>query len=158
MVYKVADQCTMSVDNKEQMRFCSDISPAPQPTHEMANALGLDHCVTLPMFHAFTGCDTVSCFGSRGKRTAWGMGSAHDEVTPAFCGLAATPETVDDWLCPLERLLVLLYDCTNSPECVNGVQKQFTQKGRAIVLRHKQYFSSTQSGLLAKPVTVGHRR
>ena len=41
------------------------------PAHEMANALGPDRCVALPMFHAFTGCDTVSCFGDRGKRTAW---------------------------------------------------------------------------------------
>ena len=125
------------------------------PAHKMANALGLDRCVTLPMFHTFTGCDTVSCFGSRGKRTAWDMWSAYDEVTPAFCTLAATPENVDNWLCPLEQLL---YDCISSPEFVNGVRKQFTQKGRAIVLRHKQYLSSTQSELLTKPVTVGHRR
>ena len=60
--------------------------------------------------------------------------------------------TVYDWLCPLERLLVLMYDFGN------GARKQFTQKGRAIVLRHKQYLSSTQSGLLTKPVNVGHRR
>ena len=98
------------------------------PAHEMANALSLDRCVTLPKFHAFTGCDTVSDFGSRGKRTVWDMWSAYDEVTPAFCALAATSETLDNWLCPLERLLVLLYDCTSSPECVNGVRKQFTQK------------------------------
>ena len=37
------------------------------PAHEMTNALGPDRCVALPMFHAFTGCDTVSCFGGRGK-------------------------------------------------------------------------------------------
>ena len=52
------------------------------------------------------------------------MWSAYDEVTPAFCALAATPETVDDWLCPLERLLVLQYDFTSSPEFVNRVRKQ----------------------------------
>ncbi|KAK2170045.1 hypothetical protein NP493_1165g00025 [Ridgeia piscesae] len=56
-------------------------------------ALGPDRCVALPMFHAFTGCDTVSCFGGRDKRTAWDMWNAYDEVTPAFCALAATPET-----------------------------------------------------------------
>ena len=32
------------------------------PSHEMANALGPDRCDALPMFHAFTSCDTVSCF------------------------------------------------------------------------------------------------
>ena len=79
---------------------------------------------------------------SSGKRTAWDTWSAYDEVTPAFCALAATTETAGNWLCPLERFVVLLYDCTNSPEFVNGMRKQFTQKGRVIVLRHKQYFSS----------------
>ena len=83
------------------------------PAHEMANALGLDRCVTFPMFHAFIDCDTMSCFGSKGNRTAWDIRSAYDEVTPAFCALAASPETVDHWLCPPERLLVLLYDCTS---------------------------------------------
>ena len=66
------------------------------PAHEMANALGPDHCVTLPMVDAFTGCDTLSCFGSRGKRTAWDMWSAFAEITPAFSALAATSETVDN--------------------------------------------------------------
>ena len=103
----------------------------------------MHRCVTFPMFHAFTGV----MFWKQGQ-TACGV------PNDAF---AATPATIDDWLCPLERLLVLLYDCTSSQEFVNGVRKQFTQKGRAIVLRHKQYLSKTQSGLLTKPVTVGHR-
>ena len=115
----------------------------------MANALGLDRCATFPICHAFIDCDTMSCFGSSGKRIAWDMWSAYDEVTPAFCTLAATPENVDHWLCPLERLLVLLYDCTSTQEFVNGTRKQSIQKGRAIVLRHKQYlYSSSNSGIL----------
>ena len=28
--------------------------------HEMAKAFGPERCIALPMFHAFTGCDTVS--------------------------------------------------------------------------------------------------
>ena len=39
--------------------------------HEMARTLGHDRCMALPMFHAFTGCDTVSCFAGRRKRSAW---------------------------------------------------------------------------------------
>ena len=35
---------------------------------EIANALGPDRCEDLPMFHAFTGCDTVSCFGVEEKK------------------------------------------------------------------------------------------
>ena len=39
--------------------------------HEMAVALGPNKCRGLPFFHAFTGCDNVSCFGGKGKTTAW---------------------------------------------------------------------------------------
>ncbi len=38
--------------------------------HEIARTLGPDRCIALPMFHALTGCDTVSCFSGRGKKTA----------------------------------------------------------------------------------------
>ena len=59
--------------------------------HEIARALGPDRCMALPMFHVFTGCDTVSFFGGRGKRTAWGTWKAYDDVTSALCSLATTP-------------------------------------------------------------------
>lgn len=101
--------------------------------HEMARALGPDKCIALPMFHAFTGCDNVSFFGGRGKKTAWDTWKAFDDVTPAFCTLAATPDSVDDSMKPLERFVVLLYDRTSSQDSVNQARKQlFTQKGRTI--------------------------
>ena len=105
------------------------------PAHEIARALGPDRCVALPMFHAFTGCDTVSSFGGRGKRTAWDTWKAYKDVTPAFCALVARPipQTIEEWLGPLERFMVLLYDRTSSQECVNEARKHlFTQKGRQI--------------------------
>ena len=37
------------------------------PAHSIAMLLGPDKASTLPMFHALTGCDTVSFFGGRGK-------------------------------------------------------------------------------------------
>ena len=92
-------------------------------------------CIILPMFHAFTGCDTVSSFGGRGKRTAWDTWKAYKDVTPAFCALVAMPipQTIEEWLGPLERFVVLLYDCTSSQERANEARKHlFTQKGREI--------------------------
>ena len=44
----------------KSVRFIAD--------HEIANTLGPDRCEAMPMFHAFTGCDIVSCFGGRGKK------------------------------------------------------------------------------------------
>ena len=62
--------------------------------HEMARTLGHDRCMALPMFHAFTGCDTVSCFAGRGKRSAWDTRKVYDDVTPALCSLIANPEFI----------------------------------------------------------------
>jgi hypothetical protein len=39
--------------------------------HEMVSTMNPSECLTLPVFHAFTGCDTVSTFAGRGKKTAW---------------------------------------------------------------------------------------
>ena len=36
--------------------------------HDIAKELGHEKALSLPMFHAFTGCDTVSSFAGRGKR------------------------------------------------------------------------------------------
>ena len=41
------------------------------PIHEVAAAFGPRKYVTLPPFHALTGCDTVSSFAGIGKKTAW---------------------------------------------------------------------------------------
>lgn len=38
--------------------------------HEMVATMNPTQCLTLPVFHAFTGCDTVSAFTGRGKKTA----------------------------------------------------------------------------------------
>ncbi len=59
--------------------------------HEIARALGPDRCIALPMFHALTGCDTVSCFSGRGKKTSWDTWNVYGNVTHAFCALIARP-------------------------------------------------------------------
>ena len=98
-------------------------------------SLGPDRCVASLMFHAFTGCDMVSCFGGRGKKTAWDTWITYIDVTPAFCALGAMPDprAIDEWMQPLERFVVLLYDHTSAEEGVNQARKQlFSKKGRAI--------------------------
>ena len=87
--------------------------------HEMARGLGPERCMALPMFHAIIGCDTVSSFGGRGKRTAWDTWMTFSDATGAFCALASTPYAVDQCLELLERYVVLLYDRTRSQTTVN---------------------------------------
>ncbi|KAG0720995.1 hypothetical protein GWK47_047344 [Chionoecetes opilio] len=43
------------------------------------------------------------------------------------------PRAIDEWMQPLERFAVLLYDRTSTEEGVNQARKQlFSKKGRAI--------------------------
>ena len=79
-------------------------------------------CIALSMSHGLL----CPFFGNRGKRTAWNTQKAFNEVTPAFCALAAALEhramaTSND---PLERFMVLLYDRMSSLQ-----QEQLTRLG-----------------------------
>ena len=86
----------------------------------MAGALGPERCIALPFVHAFSGCDTVSSFAGRGKKTVWEIWKVFNEVTPAFCTLASNPypSSIGDHLEVLERFVVLLYNRTSTDtEC-----------------------------------------
>lgn len=101
--------------------------------HEIAQALSPNQCMALPMFHAFTGCDTISFFYGRGKKTAWNTWRSYDEVTTAFCAIASNPDEVNHYMEHLERFVVLLYDRTSDHMSVNQTRRElFTKKGRAI--------------------------
>ena len=41
------------------------------PIHNITQVLTQDQCEALPFFHAFTGCDNVSFFANKGKKTAF---------------------------------------------------------------------------------------
>ena len=86
------------------------------------------------MFHAFTGCDTVSSFAGRGKKTAFDIWKSFNEVTPVFSTLLMDPSKLnDDYMFVLEAFVVLLYDRSYTETTVNLVMKHiFTTKGRSM--------------------------
>ena len=74
-------------------------------------SLGPDKASTLPMFHAPTGCDTVSSFRGRGKKTAWDVWNLFSQLTPVLKVLKASPQEItEECMAVLERLVVLIYD------------------------------------------------
>ena len=91
-------------------------------------------CLALPGFHAFTGCDTVSAFAGRGKRTAWETWKSFPEVTGALQELLAMPSEVSKGSRSLiERFVVLMYDRTSDCMEVNDARKHlFSQKSRTL--------------------------
>ena len=104
------------------------------PIHEVVNGMDPRNCAVLPVFHAFTGCDTVSSFGGRGKKTAWKIWQVFPEVTEAFEHLLLMENGISDSVTSvLERYVVLLYDRTSDQSSVNEARKQlFTQKSRSL--------------------------
>ena len=63
--------------------------------HELMAKMDSRYCNSLPIFHAFTGCDTVS-FSGRGKKTVWATWRAFLEVTDAFIELEREPSAVSE--------------------------------------------------------------
>ena len=100
--------------------------------HEIVNTMNPTQCLTLPVFHAFTGCDTVSAFAGRGKKTAWETWKSFPEVNDAFTELIRMQSEVSrKSIKHLERFVVLMYDQTSECMEVNDARKRlFTQKSR----------------------------
>ena len=104
------------------------------PIHEVAAAFGPRKSATLPLFHALTGCDTVSSFAGIGKKTAWAAWNVYPEVSEAFEELMHMADPISDrTLEVIERFVLLMYSRTSDLSRVNDARKQlFGQKSRSL--------------------------
>lgn len=99
----------------------------------ICSSLGEPQSRELPVFHAFSGCDTTSAFNGKGKKSAWQAWQAFEDVTGTFVYLASHPfEKLyldSESFQKLERVTVILYDRTSSLSSVNETRKElFCQK------------------------------
>ena len=103
-------------------------------THEIVATMTPAMCVTLPVFHIFTGFETVFAFADRGKKTAWETWKSFPAVTDALQELLAMPSEVsEESRLLLERFVVLMYDRTSECVEVNEARKHlFSQKSRTL--------------------------
>lgn len=90
--------------------------------------------LALPVFHAFTGCDTVSFFSSKSKKSAWHTWSVFPEVTKSFLEIANVPSELSaDCKENIERFAVLLYDRGSELSSVDEARQQlFCQRSRTL--------------------------
>jgi hypothetical protein len=116
VVLAVALARTLGKDNEMWVSFGTGKSFRFLAAHEIAQAPSPEKAHALPMFHALTGCDTVSCFAGHGKRTAWAvLWTALPELTQALVTLSSAPNHVDeDAMQTIERFVILLYDRTST--------------------------------------------
>ena len=81
------------------------------PVHEVVSAIGLKKARGIPYFHAFTGCDIVSAFRGKAKKSAWQTWNVFDDITETFINLSQHPTLIRDLdMQRLERFVVLMYD------------------------------------------------
>ena len=101
--------------------------------HEILSSLTPMACSSLLAFHGFTGCDTVSSSGGRGKKTAWEMWKVFSDVADAFLKMTNMTEISKTCMSQSERFVVLMYDRTSECLQVNEARKKlFTQKSRTL--------------------------
>ena len=102
------------------------------PIHDIANSFGPQKSLALPVFHAFTGCDTVPFFGGKGKKSAWDTWTVFPQITNAFVEIAGAPtELSDGCVEDIERFVVLLYDRGSELKRVDEARQQlFCQHSR----------------------------
>ena len=63
------------------------------------------------MFHSFTGCDTVSSFAGKGKKTTFDTWRSFNAATEVFARLVTRPTGLDNvCMSVLESYVVLMYD------------------------------------------------
>ena len=101
--------------------------------HQIAAHLGSEKSRALPMFHALTGCDTVSAFVGHGKKTAWAAWNSFPELTNALLDLAHAPtEVTEQTMQVIERFVILLYDRTSTSTEVNQARKRLFAKTSSV--------------------------
>ena len=77
--------------------------------HDITRPFVNGTALALPAFHAFTGCNTVSCFNGRGKKKALDTWKCFSEVTPVFIVLPNAHEEIEDeWM--------MLLKCSNQAQ------------------------------------------
>ncbi|RXN31429.1 hypothetical protein ROHU_004760 [Labeo rohita] len=81
------------------------------PIHDMVVNLGPEKSSGMLFFHAFTGCDVVSAFRGKSKKSAWQAWEVCPEVSPVFKKLSQYPPIIEDAdLKILEKFVITMYD------------------------------------------------
>ena len=92
---------------------------------------------SLPVFHAFSGCNTTSCFNGIGKKTALKAWKSFSGATKSFLHIHENPfeafKCSSERFQNLERLTVVMYDKSSLQHSVNAnCRELFTKKARSL--------------------------
>ena len=81
--------------------------------HRLAHSLWPPKCGAFPSWYALTGCDTVSSFHGKEKKSAWETWKCYPEATDVFLALSNPVDVLsDNSISAIERFICLMYDKT----------------------------------------------
>ena len=101
--------------------------------HEIARSLGPQKSLALPVLHAFTGCDTVSFFAGKSKKSARDTWNVFPEVTSAILEITYAPsELSEECTRNIETFVVLLYDRGSELKSVDKARQLFCTRSRSL--------------------------
>ena len=66
--------------------------------HELVAGLGPQKARGLSMFHALSGCDTISSFAGHDKKSAWVIWNVLPELTDALLQLSYAPSKIPEYV------------------------------------------------------------
>ena len=103
------------------------------PVHQLATSLSPEKSQGILFFHAFTGCDIVSAFRGKGKRSAWQTWDVFPDTSEVFRKLSSHPTKVEkEDIKILEKFVVVMYDRSSSTENVDDARLElFAKKQRS---------------------------
>ena len=80
------------------------------PIHSIVRSLG-PRSKALSFFHAFTGCDTMSAFVGKGKKTVWQAWNVFENATEVFRCLSSSCDNLsENEISVLGAFFVIKYD------------------------------------------------
>ena len=82
--------------------------------HRLVHSLSLPKCGAFPSWYALTGCDTVSSFHGKEKKSAWETWKCYPEATEVFLALSNPADGVlpGNSISAIERFICPMYDKT----------------------------------------------
>ena len=112
------------------------------PVHDIVHLFGHSVAKTLPGFHTFTGCDTVSSFHGERKEPCWDIFQLYSEFIPAFRVLSEISPTKED----IDAIFPLLNKFTARLYQNNG-EFQGVDSLRHLLIHKVKSFDSMRPGI-----------
>ena len=103
------------------VEFVVKLNPKWIAVHRLSQSLSLPKCVAFPSWYGLAGCDAVSSFHGKGKKSSWETSKSYPKATEIFLVLSNSVDGVlsNYSISAIERIICLMYHKTTFHSNVN---------------------------------------